>query len=156
MAEYDYTARVVWTGNRGAGTETYEGYDRSWSVETAGKPIIHGSNDPLLGGDPSEQSPEDMLIAALSACHMLWYLHLASDAGVTVLSYSDDPLVVGEIMTNGASRFLRATLRPLIVLAEGNDEVRADAVHEDVQQMSFIFRSVNFPVDVDARYRIGA
>ncbi|MDX1784878.1 OsmC family protein [Roseovarius sp. ZX-A-9] len=155
MAEHDYTARVVWTGNRGDGTSTYGGYDRSWSVETAGKPVIYGSNDPLLGGDPSLHNPEEMLVAALSACHMLWFLHLASDANITVLSYSDDPLAVGETDENGASRFLRATLRPFIVLAEDGDEARADAVHRQIHKVCFIARSVNFPVEIDARYRIG-
>ncbi|UXX83292.1 OsmC family protein [Roseovarius pelagicus] len=156
MAIHDYTARVVWTGNLGAGTESYGGYDRTWNVETAGKPVIQCSNDPLLGGDPTMHNPEDMLVAALSACHMLWFLHLASNAGINVLGYSDDPLVVGESEMSGASRFLRATLRPLIVLAEGSDEAKADAVHSQIHKVCFIARSVNFPVEIDARYRIGA
>ena len=108
MSEHDYTARVVWTGNRGEGTRHYKGYDRTWNVETPGKPVIHCSNDPLLGGNPGLHNPEDMLIAALSACHMLWFLHLASDAGIAVQSYEDDPLAVGETDSAGASRFLRA------------------------------------------------
>ncbi len=152
MAKHDYTARVVWTGNRGDGTASYKGYDRTWNVETPGKPVIHCSNDPLMGGDPTLHNPEDMLIAALSACHMLWYLHLASNAGITVLAYRDDPLAVGETDTTGASRFLRATLRPEITVPVGTDLAVADTVHHEIGKVCFIARSVNFPVDYAPSY----
>ena len=112
--------------------------------------MIHCSNDPLLGGDPALHNPEDMLIAALSACHMLWFLHLASDAGIVVTGYEDDPLAVGETDAQGASRFLRATLRPRITVAPGSDLKRADALHARVHDYCFIARSVNFPVDYKA------
>ncbi|MEO1139660.1 MAG: OsmC family protein [Pseudomonadota bacterium] len=154
MTQHDYTARVVWTGNRGQGTTHYRGYDRTWNVETPGKPVVHCSNDPLLGGDPTLHNPEDLLIAALSACHMLWYLHLASDAGIVVLGYEDDPLAVGETDANHASRFLRATLRPTIKMAEGADLGIADGIHHRIHETCFIARSVNFPVDYAARYEI--
>lgn len=156
MALHDYTARIVWTGNRGQGTAHYRAYERSWSVETPGKPLIRCSNDPLLGGDPGLHNPEDMLISALSACHMLWFLHYASDAGIAVQAYSDDPLAVGETDETGASRFLRATLRPAITLPPGIDPARADRLHGEVHKVCFIARSVNFPVDIKARYRISA
>lgn len=154
--EHDYTARVVWTGNRGTGTAEYRGYDRTWNVETPGKPVIKCSNDPLLGGDPGLHNPEDMLIAALSACHMLWFLHLASAAGIVVTGYEDDPLAVGETDAHGASRFLRATLRPRITLASGSDPVSADALHARVHDYCFVARSVNFPVAYAARYDLRA
>ena len=154
MGEHDYTARVVWTGNRGTGTATYKGYERTWNVETPGKPVIACSNDPLLGGDPTLHNPEDMLIAALSACHMLWFLHLASNAGIAVQSYADDPLAVGETDTDGASRFLRATLRPRIMVPDGTDLAKADALHGEVHKYCFIARSLAFPVAYKARYRV--
>jgi organic hydroperoxide reductase OsmC/OhrA len=152
LAEHDYTARVVWTGNRGQGTASYRGYDRTWNVATPGKPVIECSNDPLLGGDPGLHNPEDLLIASLSACHMLWYLHLASDAGIAVQGYEDDPLAVGETLPDGASRFLRATLRPRITVPKGTDLGRADAIHHQIHKTCFIARSVNFPVDYAASY----
>ncbi|MEM7662234.1 MAG: OsmC family protein [Pseudomonadota bacterium] len=149
---HDYTARIVWTGNRGEGTRTYSGYDRTWNVETPGKPTISCSNDPLLGGDPSLPNPEDMLIASLSACHMLWYLHLASREKITVISYTDDPIGVGESEPSGAGRFISATLRPRITLADIADADRADALHSQIHQYCFIARSVSFPVSYDATY----
>jgi len=153
--QHDYTARVEWTGNRGEGTRTYRGYDRSWEVATPGKPVIRCSNDPLLGGDPTLPNPEDLLLASLSACHMLWYLHLASEAGIVVGSYRDDPIGVGETSPNGAGRFLRATLKPRISVREGTDLLEADAIHYRIHEYCFIARSVNFPVAYEASYFYG-
>ena len=152
MAEHAYTARIAWTGNRGQGTASYRGYDRTWSVETPGKPVIHCSNDPMLGGDPALHNPEDMLLAALSACHMLWYLHLASDAGLAVVAYHDTPEAVGEVQPSGAGRFLSATLRPEITLPAGADLARAEALHHEIGKVCFIARSVAFPVRHEATY----
>lgn len=152
MPEHEYAARIVWTGNRGTGTSRYRGYDRTWDIVTPGKPVIHCSNDPLLGGDPARPNPEDLLISALSACHMLWFLHFAADAGIEVRAYTDEPLAVGETLTSGAGRFLRATLRPAITLAPGADAAHADALHGRIHDVCFIARSVNFPVSYAATY----
>ncbi|MEO0774209.1 MAG: OsmC family protein [Pseudomonadota bacterium] len=152
MANHDFPARITWTGNRGQGTSHYKSFDRTWNVETPGKPVIHCSNDPLLGGDPMLHNPEDMLIAALSACHMLWYLHLASDAGIAVSAYTDDPLGHGESAASGAGRFLSATLRPQITVPVGTDLARADALHHEIGKVCFIARSVNFPIAHEATY----
>ncbi|MEL7280143.1 MAG: OsmC family protein [Pseudomonadota bacterium] len=152
MTSHDFTARIRWTGNRGQGTASYKGYARTWSVETPGKPVIHCSNDPRLCGDPSLHNPEDMLLSALSACHMLWYLHLASDAGIAVQSYHDDPLGHGESVPSGAGRFLAATLRPQITVPVGTDLARADAIHHEIGKVCFIARSVNFPIAHETTY----
>ena len=146
MAEHDYTSRITWTGDRGSGTRTYKGYDRTWSITTPGKPVIPCSNDPLLGGDSGLPNPEDLLLSALSACHMLWYLHLASRAGIVVRGYEDDPLGVGETGSRGEGRFLRAVLRPRITVEAGADLDLAARLHEEVHQFCFIARSVNFPI----------
>lgn len=85
-------------------------------IAVKGKEPIHCSNDPLLGGDPGKMNPEDLLLSSLSACHMLWYLHLASDAGITVMEYQDSPVATGEVLKGGAGRFISATLRPKITV----------------------------------------
>jgi len=149
---HEYSASVRWTGNRGQGTRAYRGYDRTWDIATPGKALVHCSNDPLLGGDPSKHNPEDLLLASLSSCHMLWYLHLASDAGIVVQGYTDSPLGLGETLANGAGRFLRATLRPHIVVSRGADLELAARLHHEVDQFCFIARSVNFPVDCEPSF----
>ncbi len=141
-----YTSLVRWTGNTGKGTETYLGYDRTWDIAVPGKDIVHCSNDPLLGGDPSKMNPEDLLVSALSSCHMLWYLHLASSAKITVLSYEDTPVGKGENMPDGSGRFLSATLKPVISVESGSDLQKAAAIHDDIHKYCFIARSMNFPI----------
>lgn len=71
--EHDFTATLRWTGNQGSGTSHYKAYTRDWTLQSDGKPAIACSNDPLLGGNSALYNPEDMLIAALSSCHMLWF-----------------------------------------------------------------------------------
>ena len=141
-----YAAELVWTGDRGEGTRGYRGYDRTWEVRTPGKAPILCSNDPLLGGDPTKHNPEDMLLAALSACHMLWYLHLACNAGLIVRGYRDAPEGLGETAPDGAGRFVSAVLRPEARLERGADLARAAAIHHEVARYCFIARSGNFPV----------
>jgi organic hydroperoxide reductase OsmC/OhrA len=150
--QHPFTSHIVWTGNRGDGTRTYRGYDRTWEIRTAGKPVIACSNDPLLGGDPSRPNPEDLLLSSLAACHMLWYLHLASTARIVVLSYEDTPVGTGETASNGAGRFLSATLRPQIRVLAGADLAKADSLHHEVSKYCFIARSVNFPIHYEASY----
>lgn len=149
---HDFTSLVRWTGDRGEGTRTYKGYDRTWQIETPGKAPITCSNDPLLGGDPSKHNPEDLLIATLSACHMLWYLHLASQAGIVVRAYADEPIGEGESAPDGSGRFIGAVLRPRIEVEAGCDLGRAEAIHHEIHKVCFVARSVNFPVRYEPEF----
>lgn len=149
---HDFPARVVWTGNTGQGNRSYRGYQRTWTLATAGKPEVHCSNDPLLGGDPTLHNPEDILIAALASCHMLWFLHLASNAGVIVEAYEDNAVGIGESEPSGKGRFVEAILKPRITVAPGTDTQKADEIHHDIHNHCFIARSVNFPVRYEPEY----
>ncbi len=149
---HDYTSRVIWTGNSGEGTAHYRAYARTWDIAVPGKEVIHCSNDPLLGGDPTKMNPEDLLLSALSACHMLWFLHYASENGITVTGYEDAPLGEGEITRGGAGRFTRAVLRPVITVKAGADLALADRLHHRIGEVCFIARSVSFPVEHQPRY----
>lgn len=150
--EHDVISEIVWTGNRGPGTRTYRGYDRTWDIAIAGHEAVHCSNDPLLGGDPAKMNPEDLLLSALSACHMLWYLHLASAAGIVVHGYRDRPVGRGETLPSGAGRFVSAVLRPEITVERGADLTEAAAIHGRIHEVCFIARSVNFPVTCEPRF----
>ncbi|MFZ1814812.1 MAG: OsmC family protein [Rhizobiaceae bacterium] len=154
--QHAYGATITWTGNRGTGTSAYRAYDRTWNLESPGKPVMGCSNDPLLGGDPSRYNPEDMLISALSACHMLWYLHLCAVDGIVVHAYSDTPQGIGETAPDGAGRFVSATLRPKIVISAGCDITLANEIHMRIHQYCFIARSVNFPVHVEPQISIAS
>ena len=144
-----YTSHVVWTGNRGDGTSHYRGYDRTWNIAVPGKAVVHCSNDPLLGGDPSKMNPEDLLMSALSACHMLWYLHYASEEGIVVVGYEDSPIGIGTVEKSGAGRFVSATLRPKVTVVGNVDLQFAEDIHRRIHEVCFIARSVNFPVSYE-------
>ncbi|HTV83768.1 MAG TPA: OsmC family protein [Dyella sp.] len=150
-----YPVGVVWTGNRGDGTRTYQGYGREHEVRVAGKPAIAGSSDAAFRGDATKHNPEDLLVAALSSCHMLWYLHLAAQAGVVVTAYVDS--AVGTLAERGKDgRFTEVVLRPLVTIAAGGDAERAARLHEDAHHACFIANSVNFPVRCEPRIVIEA
>ncbi len=144
--EHDYRVQVRWTGNRGSGTSAYRAYARDHDIEVAGKPCIPGSSDPAFRGDASRYNPEELLVAALSACHMLWYLHLCTAASINVLEYRDEATGTVIEESDGGGRFREVTLHPVIRLAAGADAQRAAQLHERAHALCFIARSVNFPV----------
>ncbi len=144
--QHHYRVRVTWTGNQGDGTASYRGYSRAHRIDGSGKPTIEGSSDPSFRGDPSRWNPEELLLAALSACHKLWYLGLCAEAGVSIVAYRDDAEGVMVEERDGGGQFASVTLRPLVTLAAGSDRAEAEALHARAQAMCFIARSVNFPV----------
>jgi organic hydroperoxide reductase OsmC/OhrA len=141
-----YRIEVEWTGNRGAGTADYRAYDRDHVIRAAGKPPIAGSSDPAFRGDAARWNPEELLVAALSACHKLWYLHLCATAGIVVHSYDDE--AEGRMVEDetGGGRFVEITLRPRIAVRPGDDLDRAASLHHEAHARCFIANSVNFPV----------
>jgi organic hydroperoxide reductase OsmC/OhrA len=148
-----YEVTMEWTGNTGAGTAAYRAYERSHEITAGSKPPIAGSSDPVFRGDATRWNPEELLVAALSACHQLAYLHLCADAGIAVTEYIDR--AEGVMVENaGGGRFERAILRPLVTLAPGSDEARALELHHTAAQQCFIAASVNFPVDHDPQVRV--
>jgi len=149
MKQHTYRINVDWTGNDGAGTATYRGYRRDHVIQAAGRPPLLGSSDPAFRGDPGRYSPEDLLVAGLSSCHMLWYLHLCSSNQVNVVGYQDSALGTMEETADGSGAFVRVVLRPQVTIAAGSDPARALALHHEAHRFCFIARSVNFPVDLE-------
>jgi organic hydroperoxide reductase OsmC/OhrA len=144
--QHSYTITVTWTGNTGTGTSGYRDYQRSHDLSAPGKPTIPGSSDPAFRGDSGGWSPEDLLVASLSACHKLWYLHLCAEAGVVVEAYVDEAVGVMEESVDGGGQFVRVTLRPSVSVAAGSDQEKAQSLHHAAHAKCFIARSVNFPV----------
>jgi organic hydroperoxide reductase OsmC/OhrA len=145
-----YRVDVVWTGNRGTGTDTYRSYSRNHLIRVPGKPDLPGSADPTFRGDATRYNPEDMLVAALSTCHMMSYLHMAAMAGVVVTAYDD--AAEGRMETQGdGGHFVEVVLRPVVTVTAGSDPARAMALHDDAHDACFIANSVNFPVRCEPR-----
>lgn len=143
---HSYAVTTTWTGNRGTGTSAYRAYDRAHEIAIPGKPVLPASSDPAFRGDPARYNPEDLLVASLSSCHMLWYLHLCAADGVVVLEYRDTAEGVMVERPDGGGAFREVVLRPEITLAPGADPERARALHAHARTKCFIANSVNFPV----------
>lgn len=144
--EFQITTR--WTGNLGTGTSGYRAYGRDHEIGGVGKlQPIPGSSDPVFHGDGRRYNPEELLIASLSGCHMLWYLHLCADAGIVVVDYSDAASGTMHIGQDGSGEFTRVTLRPRVTITDASKIAAANALHGEAHAMCFIARSVKFPVE---------
>jgi len=153
--QHHYRVSVEWTGNRGSGTEGYRHYGREHVIRIDGKPELAGSADPAFHGDAARHNPEDMLVAALSSCHMLSYLHMATVAGVVVTAYTD--AAEGTMTTAGdGGRFAEVVLHPIVTISASSDPTRAAAAHETAHHACFIANSVNFPVRCEPRIIIAS
>ncbi|NLG23517.1 MAG: OsmC family peroxiredoxin [Actinomycetales bacterium] len=146
MTEHTYELQVTWTGDRGSGTSGYRDYDRSVQVGSAGRPRLELSADKPFRGDPSKWNPEQLLVAALSECHLLSFLHVAVTHGVTVVEYTDTP--VGTMVQEGiGGHFTRVLLRPSVTIADRAHVDLVPQLHHEASQACFIASSVNFPVE---------
>ncbi|MEL6997478.1 MAG: OsmC family protein [Pseudomonadota bacterium] len=146
---HTYTATITWTGNRGEGTANYRAYGREHEIAIDGKPTIPGSADAAFLGDAARWNPEDMLLSSISTCHMLWFLHLASDAGWVVESYEDRANAEMRMNADGSGQFTSATLHPVVTLSAG-DPALSDDLHHKAHAMCFIARSLNIDVTCEA------
>lgn len=146
MKRHRYAVELAWTGDRGSGTSSYRAYARDHELRAPGKAPIAGSSDPHFRGDPARWNPEELMIASLSACHQLWYLHLAAMAGVVVVAYEDRPEGVMIEEDDGAGQFERVTLHPTVTITPESDAAVAERLHHEAHAKCFIARSVNFPV----------
>ena len=143
---HTYTVTTTWTGNRGEGTANYRAYGRDHEIAIDGKPTLMGSADAAFRGDADRWNPEDSLVGAVSACHMLWFLHLASEAGWVVESYTDSAEATMEMNADGSGQITSAVLHPEVTVSAGDLALLED-LHHRAHAMCFIARSVNFPID---------
>jgi organic hydroperoxide reductase OsmC/OhrA len=148
QAVHRYKLRVLWTGNTGTGTSEFREFERSHEIDADGKPTIFASAAPgrSFRGEASRWNPEELLVASLSQCHMLWYLFLCSREGVVVTEYVDRPHGTMVQRADGGGRFEEVVLEPMVTIASTAYADRAAALHDQAHEMCFIANSVNFPV----------
>ena len=150
---HSYAVTVRWVGNLGTGTSGYRDYSRDHLIGAEGKADIAGSSDPSFRGDPQRWNPEELLVASLSACHKLWYLHLCANARIVVEAY-EDPATGTMAETAEGGHFTGVTLRPRVRLAAGADEQLARELHHQAHHACFIANSVNFPVSCEPEFTV--
>ena len=146
MRQHYYTIDTAWTGNTGTGTTTYKGYERSHDISAPGKPTIAGSSDPAFRGDARRYNPEELLVAALSTCHMLSYLHVCAVAGIVVVDYKDQARGTMEETSNGSGHFTEVVLHPVVTITDASRTEEANQLHHRAHELCFIANSCNFPV----------
>lgn len=144
-----YRVEITWTGNTGQGTQSYSAYDRAHTIAVADKPAIAASADPVFRGDKTKYNPEELLVASLSSCHMLWYLHLCAQAQVIVTRYVDYPIGTMVESGDGGGQFSKVLLRPIVTITLESDGELAARLHDQAHQKCFIANSVNFPVQCE-------
>ena len=151
MKKHNYEISLEWTGNKGSGTFDYRSYGRNHQIKVENKhdPIL-GSSDPSFRGDSTRYNPEELFVSSISACHMLWYLHLCSTSGVIVTEYQDKALGIMEEDSDGKGRFNEVTLHPKIVVSESSMIARAKDLHHEANKMCFIANSLNIAVGHEA------
>lgn len=154
VKQHEYAIEMEWTGNNGEGTSGYKAYRRDHVYRGAGKPEIPGSSDPHFRGDATRYNPEELLVASLSSCHMLWYLHLCATNGVIVVAYRDQAIGVMNENPDGSGEFVRVDLKPVVTIAPGSDRAKAIELHHEAHSLCFIARSVNFPVEAHATIEV--
>jgi organic hydroperoxide reductase OsmC/OhrA len=153
--EHPYRATLRWTGASAGPTLTYAGYSREYVVEIDRKAPLRGSADPFFRGVADLHNPEDLLLAALTGCHMLSYLALAAREALPVVGYSDDADAT-LVEEQGSGRVTAVVLRPAVVLDAGSSDeqlARAHELHDAAREQCFIANSVNFPVEHEPSVR---
>lgn len=147
MKLHQYKTNTKWTGNLGEGTSGYTTYGRDHLISSADKKIeIPASSDPSFRGNAAHYNPEELLVASLSSCHMLWYLHLCSVNKIIVTYYEDNATGSMQETKDGGGAFREVTLNPIIRITDEAMIEKAKELHHQANKMCFIANSCNFPV----------
>lgn len=155
MTSHNYQLKTIWTGNKGEGTSAYRAYDRDHTIYIDGKPELYGSADPTFRGDKSRHNPEDLLLAALSACHLMSFLHVCVTEGVVVTAYEDHATAQMQVNPDGSGHFVSATLNPIVTVTDVSMIEKLDAIHHKANKLCFIANSCNFPIHHNAVGNVG-
>lgn len=143
---HHYKLTTTWVGNNGTGTSDYKGYERNHNITIEGKAPLLCSSDPQFRGDKTRQNPEELLVASLSGCHMLWYLHLCAVNGIVVTAYVDEAHGTMQENKDGSGQFNEVVLNPVVTVKDISMVEKANALHHEANKLCFIARSMNFPV----------
>jgi organic hydroperoxide reductase OsmC/OhrA len=149
--EHNYKLTAVWTGNKGEGTKNVRTYDRGHTVSIEGKPDLFLTTDNPAVGDKSKLNPEDLLLTAISSCHMLSYLYVCSLEGIVITSYTDNAKGVMIENANGGGNFKEVTLNPIVCVADESMVEKAIELHHKAHEVCYIANSVNFEVKCNPR-----
>jgi len=141
-----YNLTITWTGNNRQGTKDYRSYERSHIVTIDNKAEILCSSDPAFRGDKTKYNPEELFVASISACHMLWYLHLCAEEGVVVTADTDHATGKLQETEDGGGHFTGVTLNPIVIVTDELMIDKANELHHRANKLCFIANSCNFQI----------
>ncbi|MCF8254333.1 MAG: OsmC family protein [Bacteroidia bacterium] len=144
--QHNFKLTAIWQGNKVEGTKNIRTYDRSHTVSIDGKPELHLTTDNAAVGDKSKLNPEDLLVSAISSCHMLSYLYVCAMEGIIVTEYKDYATGIMIENANGGGSFKEVCLNPEIVVAEKSMIEKAIELHHKAHEICYIANSVNFEI----------
>jgi len=148
--EHHYSTTLTWDGNRGTGTTTYAGYGRDHHATIDGKPDLALSADPAFRGDAAMHNPEDLLLIAVSSCHMLSYLAIAAKRGVNVVAYRDRATGIMKTDARGGGKFTEIVLHIEVTIDDASKVDKAMEMHHEAHELCFIANSVSAPIRHEA------
>jgi organic hydroperoxide reductase OsmC/OhrA len=154
--QHHYSLEIEWTGNLGAGTKDYRSYTRNHAIRVENKVVIEASSDPAFRGDKEKHTPEELFVASIASCHMLWYLHLCADANITVVTYTDKATAIMVETADGGGKFVEVTLYPVVTITPGSSKDQAEVLHKKANQLCFVANSLNFPVKHSATIAVSS
>lgn len=100
----------------------------------------------MFKGDETKYNPEDLLLSALSSCHMMSYFYVCAQNGIELIDYSDEAIGILELNPDGSGAFTSVALHPVVtVLKEGMIEKALD-LHNEAHRLCFIANSCKFPI----------
>lgn len=143
---HTYKLTTIWHGNKGTGTSGLKDYDRSHTVSIHGKPDLFLTTDNPAVGDKSKLNPEDLLVSAISSCHMLSYLYVCAMEGIVITSYTDAATGIMIEKESGGGSFKEVTLNPVCEVADESMIKKAIELHHKAHEICYIANSVNFEV----------
>lgn len=146
MKKHKYQTNITWTGNQGVGTKQYNAYTRDYTVAIENKADVLGSSDPAFLGNKNKHNPEDLLVASISSCHMLWFLHLASTNGIVVIEYTDTASGVMVEKEDGSGYFESVILNPVVTITDSSRIEETNDLHRLANKYCFIANSLTFQV----------
>ena len=146
--QHNYQTHIQWTGNNGTGTSAYDAYARNYTLTAPNKIPLEASADTVFRGESDKYNPEEMLVAALSSCHMLWFLHLCADAGIQVMAYEDEAKGVLQEKEQGGGHFAEVSLNPHVHILDEAQIDQANKLHSEAHKKCFIANSCNFPIHI--------
>jgi len=142
--QHNYNVHIVWESKNG--TVDYKSYQRDHTISITNKPIIEASSDPSFGGNPVKYNPEELFLASIANCHMLWYLHLCAINNIVVIKYEDSARGIMTEQTDGSGRFTEVVLHPIVTVLSKEMINKAESLHKEANKFCFIANSLNFAV----------